>query len=138
VTVLPVQPDDLSAPFFAAAARGELLIRHCKACGAHSWPVRGFGEFNLRCPECGSDATEWVTAAGQGTLVTWAVAYQRPAAPGGPPRQTVVAMVELAEGPWLGAQLTDVNQADLADGLPLQVAFARPDGGESVPVFRPR
>jgi uncharacterized protein len=138
MTVLPVQRDDLSEPFFAAAARGELLIRRCKACGAHSWPVRGFGEFNLRCPACGSDVTEWVAATGEGTLASWAIAHQRPATPGGALRQTVLALVELAEGPWLGAQLIDVDQARLADGLPLRVAFVQPDGGECVPVFRPR
>jgi uncharacterized OB-fold protein len=54
-----------------------------------------------------------------------------------PPPPVVVAIVELAEGPWLHAQLTGVDPAAVRGGQPVTVAFERPEGGEAIPVFRP-
>jgi hypothetical protein len=44
-------------------------------------------------------------------------------------------IVELAEGPWLTCAL-DIPVGDLAVGLPVRVGFARPAGGEPIPIFR--
>ena len=44
---LPDVDDPLTAPFFAGAARGELMITRCDACGEYVWyPQRA-------CPTCG-------------------------------------------------------------------------------------
>ena len=63
---LPDVDDALTAPFFAAAARHELVIPRCAACAAYVWyPVE-------RCPTC--DGTPaWTPVSGRGTLFSWAV-----------------------------------------------------------------
>jgi uncharacterized OB-fold protein len=43
------------------------LIKTCRACGDRHYYPRPF------CPFCGSDATEWQTAAGTGTLYSYSV-----------------------------------------------------------------
>ena len=81
------------------------------------------------CPDCGDEDLSWAEASGDATLVTWTVL------PKDPPAQ--LALVELAEGPWLHARLGGVARDDLREGLPLRVAFEYPDEGESYILFRP-
>jgi uncharacterized protein len=86
------------------------------------------------CTQCGGIEFTWIKAAGTGTLVSWVILPPgRNAEEGTPP--TVVALVELAEGPWLWAQLPGVDVARLSVGVPMTVGFERPEGGEALPVF---
>ncbi|URN00552.1 OB-fold domain-containing protein [Actinomadura madurae] len=48
-----------------------------------------------------------------------------------------LALVELAEGPWMHTRLDGVSRDDLREGLPLRAAFEQPDEGESYVLFRP-
>ncbi len=127
----PVSRDEASAAFFDAAASGQLLIRRCAACGHWQAPYTRGGVALDRCAQCTSERLEWAPASGDATLVTWTVVHSREGA--APP----VGVVELAEGPWLTAPL-DADPGGLAAGMALFVGFSRPDGGEPVPVFRPR
>jgi uncharacterized OB-fold protein len=123
--------DEASAPFFDAAASGQLLVKRCAACGHWVAPYSRGGVAPDRCPQCTSDRLEWAAASGDATLVTWTVVHTRegPAPP--------VGVVELAEGPWLTAPL-EADPSVLVAGMALTVGFARPGGGEPVPVFRPQ
>jgi hypothetical protein len=47
----------------------------------------------------------------------------------------VLALVELAEGPWLQTRL--VGTGALHEGLPLRAHFEHPEVGEAYLVFRP-
>lgn len=128
MTVGAVQRDAATAEFLAGTARGELLLRHCAACGAVSRPQA------QSCEQCQSADLTWARACGQGTVVSWSVVHGR-AADGGPPPRTVVAIVELDEGPWLHAQLADADP--VSGGLRVTACFERAEGGEAIPVFRP-
>jgi uncharacterized OB-fold protein len=150
MTVGAVQSDAATAEFLAGTARGELLLRHCAACGAFSRPQA------QSCEQCQSADLTWARACGQGTVVSWSVIHGR-AADGEPPPRTVVAIVELDEGPWLHAQLADAEPGTLSGdpaspgpaspgpgspgaaggGLRVTAFFERAEGGEAVPVFRP-
>jgi uncharacterized OB-fold protein len=155
MTVGAVQSDAATAEFLAGTARGELLLRHCAACGAFSRPQA------QSCEQCQSADLTWARACGQGTVVSWSVVHGR-AAGGGPPPRTVVAIVELDEGPWLHAQLADAEPGTLSGdpaspdpagpdpgspdpgsprpadgGLRVTASFERAPGGEAIPVFRP-
>ncbi len=125
-----IRADARSAAFFAAAARGELLIKRCGGCSRWLPPTAG------SCPLCGDDAEHaWAVASGRGTLVSWAVVHSRAGAPVAMP-----ALVELAEGPWLATGLRLPQGADpgtLRAGQPVAAAFARPAAGECYPVFCP-
>ena len=127
----PITRDDASAPFFDAAAAGQLLIRRCAACGHWVAPYTRMGLMLDRCPECTAGQLEWAPSRGDATLVTWTVVHSRDGA--SPP----VGVVELAEGPWMTARV-DADPSALAAGMGLTVAFDRPGGGEPAPVFRLR
>ena len=60
-------PDEISAPFFDGARNGQLMLQHCTACHAWSFPVRE------RCPHCFAAKLEWRQASGRGSLYTFTV-----------------------------------------------------------------
>lgn len=125
-----IRADARSAPFFAAAARGELLIKRCDSCAQWLAPAAS------SCPQCG-DGREltWSVASGLGTLVSWAVVHSRLDGP-----VPIPALVELTEGPWLQTGLRVASDEDLAAlcaGQPVAAQFARPPDGECYPVFCP-
>jgi uncharacterized OB-fold protein len=142
VTALPrVQRDEASAAFFAAAARGELLLR--RAPGGEVLGPQDDVDARLGPGALAAVDTALVSfaAAGHGTLVSWAVVHQAPlpwlvdAVP------YVCAVVELVEGPWLTVRLVDADPDTLAAGQPVRVRFV-PSGpaeepGEILPVFAP-
>ncbi|GLW63264.1 hypothetical protein Arub01_15080 [Actinomadura rubrobrunea] len=124
--------DGRTDPFFDGAAGGRLVIRRCAACDRWLAPDAG------GCPDCGSDDLAWAEASGEAALVTWTVLHGRPADDGTVPPPVRLALVELAEGPWLHARLTDVDPERLREGLPLRAVFRHPPEGESYVLFEPR
>jgi uncharacterized OB-fold protein len=120
-----IRRDSRSAAFFDAAAGDRLLIKRCAACGR--WlPPDAPG-----CPQCGAADVAWAVASGNGSLVSWAVV----------PPATVVALVELEEGPWLHTQLDAAelgSAGGLRAGMSVSARFVHPADGESYPVFAPR
>jgi uncharacterized OB-fold protein len=131
MTVGPLGRDDETATFLDGTARGELLLRRCRD-GHWSEPAA------MCCSTCCSAELAWEAASGTASLVSWAVTHSRPT-DGTADTHRVLAVVELAEGPWWWTSLADVAPEEAVIGLHLQVAFERAsDGDEAVPVFRPR
>ena len=125
-----VARDDATAEFLDAAARGEFLIQRCAACGRRSGPQA------QQCHACGATGLSWVPAAGTATIVSWTIAHGRPAADGSV-ATTVLAIAELAEGPWWWSQIAEVaDPGQLRAGQPLRIGFEQPEGSEPIPVFR--
>lgn len=125
-----VRRDADTAEFFAGTERGELLLRHCPACGHFSRPEA------RSCGMCRSADLSWAPASGQATVVSWSVVHGR-ATDGEQPAPVVVAIVELDEGPWLHAQLVEVSPGAVSGGLRVTARFERAEGGEAIPVFGP-
>lgn len=125
----PVATDD-SDPFWEAATRGELVIQRCSSCGRLHHPPRPM------CPTCRSLDHEWVTAAGTGTVYSYALLHhpQHPAFT----YPVVAVLVELDEGVRIVSNLVDVDPADVAIGLPVEVTLAPTAQDNAVPLFRPR
>ncbi|WP_083982408.1 Zn-ribbon domain-containing OB-fold protein [Actinomadura hibisca] len=123
--------DGRTDAFFDGTAADRLVIKRCAPCGL--W----FAPDQVACPGCGDEELEWAPAAGTATLVTWTVTHGRPADDGTAPPPAFLALVELAEGPWLHARLDGVDRAALREGLPLRAAFVHPGEGESYVLFRP-
>jgi uncharacterized protein len=89
---LPDVDDPLTAPFFAGAARRELVITRCETCGAYVWYPQE------ACPRDGGPLT-WTAVSGRGTLFSWAV-VRRAFLPAFEDRVPfVTALVALAEDP---------------------------------------
>lgn len=124
-------PDPVTAPFWEGCARGELRIQTCADCGARWLPA------SVVCPRCWGEALRWTPAAGEGTIVTYAV-YRRAYHEAFRPRLPyVVAVVELAEGPRLVSTIVGVPPEEVRIGLAVRVEF-EPIEGAVLPVFRPR
>ncbi|WP_069165461.1 bifunctional MaoC family dehydratase N-terminal/OB-fold nucleic acid binding domain-containing protein [Nocardia altamirensis] len=81
-----------------------------------------------------SEQTDYVVAAGQGTVFSYVV-HHAPKVPG---RQLpfVVALVELAEGVRMLGELRGVEPAEVRVGLPVQVEFEKLDDDATLPVWR--
>jgi uncharacterized OB-fold protein len=88
------------------------------------------------CPSCRSTAHDWLAVAGTGTVYSFAVLHhpQHPAFS----YPVVAALVDLDEGVRLVSNLIDVEPANVAIGMPVEVAFVPTANDMAVPVFRPR
>jgi uncharacterized protein len=125
MSLLPLERDAWSAPFFDAAAREQLLILRCGNCGQFSSPQA------RHCAFCSSAELEWVPSSGRGEIVTWTVPHRREGGTTEP--AYVVAIVQLEEGPWI--YVNGSPDAALRAGQPVSITFAPVDGGESLPVL---
>ena len=115
---LPDVDDPLTAPFFAGAARGELLITRCDTCGDYVWYPQH------ACPRDGG-ALAWTAVSGRGTLFSWAV-VRRAFLPAFEDRVPfVTALVALAEDPAVRLCTYVLGRApeELVADAPVAVSF---------------
>jgi uncharacterized protein len=73
VTGRPVPvPDEVSAPFWSAAAEHVLTVARCRRCGAFTVPP------DVVCPHCHSadPAFEFTPVSGRGAVRSWTVVRQ--------------------------------------------------------------
>ncbi len=87
----------------------------CRSCSGRFFPPRTV------CPACRTTTLEPCPFSGRGTLYSYTRVEQAPrgfasVAP------YAVGMVRLEEGPLLSAQLTDTEGAELAIGMPVEMA----------------
>jgi uncharacterized OB-fold protein len=133
---LPDTEDPLTAPFFAGAARGELVVTRCEACAEYVWYPQE------QCPNC-AGALTWVPVSGDATLFSWAV-VRRPFLPAFAEQVPfVTALVALVEDPAvrLPTYLVDADAESLRADEPVRVTFRPlsfptvPDKSVIVPMF---
>lgn len=114
---------DVNRPYWDGLAEGELRYQHCEACGNDWLPARA------RCPGCLSDRTEWRSASGRGTVVSWIVYHHAYAPHLAEKLPYDVTIVALDEGPRL---LTNVVNSDagrkLSVGAPVDLAIEEEEG----------
>ena len=116
------QPNELSRPYWEAAAEGRLVPQCCSDCGK----VRHYPR--LLCDACYSNAVHWKPATGRGTVHSWTVAHHafHPAFAGDLPYTLVTVDLEdgvRALGRWNG------GDTPLALGLAVQGRFEPREGG---------
>ena len=124
---LPDVDDPLTAPYFAGAARGELLITHCGACDEYVWYPQA------KCPHCEGPLT-WRPVSGRGTLFSWAT-VRRPFLPAfADAVPFVTALVAIDEDPAVRVvtYLVDAEPEALVADEPVQFTF-RPLAFSTVP-----
>ncbi len=110
--------------FWAAAERGELLLKSCDDCGRAHWYPRAV------CPLCSSIKLRWIPASGRGTVYAFSTARRAQ-----PPY--TLAYVTLAEGPTLMTRIVDAAPDAVAIGMPVQVQFQPAEEGRMMPFFKP-
>ena len=110
--------------FWAAAGRGELLLKRCTACGkTHYYP-------RAMCPFCQSSDTEWYAASGKGKIYTYSVMRRSPV-------PYVIAYVRLEEGVTMMTNIVDCDADALAIDQAVNVTFKEAEDGQAVPMFTP-
>jgi uncharacterized OB-fold protein len=123
--LVPVTDDADTAGFFQAAARGELVIRMCAACGLPLHLPRAY------CHACGSWEGTWKPVAGTGTLYSWTV-VEHQVHPAYPVPYTIV-LVELDEIPGVRLVGSIPGAPALAEGQAMRVVFEELSGGVVLP-----
>jgi hypothetical protein len=110
--------------------RYSLKAEVCLACGETIFPPRDV------CPHCAEQKQAWTHLSGQGEVYSFSTMYSAPAgfeeyAP------YTMALVKLAEGPMITAQLTDVDAGDVAIGMPVEMVTRKltQDGDEGQIVY---
>jgi uncharacterized OB-fold protein len=123
-------PDGLNAEFYEYCAQRELRFQRC-ACGVWRHPPR------VLCAACGSEQWEWAGASGRGRVFTWTVTHQalHPAYADDVPYALLV--VEMDEGVRMVSTLRELDPADLALDLPVEVVFEPRSETITLPCFRP-
>ena len=86
----------------------------CPHCDYKIFPPRDV------CPNCGDEAKEQFAFSGKGEVYSYTTVYE---APEGYAEQApyTLAMVKLAEGPLVTAQLTDIGDQKPAIGMPVEM-----------------
>lgn len=131
------QVDEESQPFWDGAARGELLMQQCRACGTLRFPPRPM------CHVCQSTQRTWTPMAGTGTVWSFVVPH--------PPLLEAYAalapynviLVELDEDPLLrlvgnlvateDGPLDEVDPSTIGIGERVRAVFPEGPGGFHLP-----
>jgi uncharacterized OB-fold protein len=127
------------APFWAAAAEGELRIPRCDRCAHLEWYPRE------TCSACAGDTFTWSQVSGRATLFSWSVVTHAWVPQFAEQLPLVAALVALVEDPAvrLATRIVDATHDSLSVDMPVDVAFrdlrfAGSGRAVVVPFFRPR
>lgn len=126
--ILP-QVDDLNRPFWNGAREGVLRLQRCSSCNILRYPISPV------CPSCLSTEFAWDEVSGRGEVYTFGVfrhVYNdawRDRAP------YAVAIVKLAEGPFMIADLVDVDVDEVQVGMPVEVHYDTVTPDLTIPRF---
>jgi uncharacterized OB-fold protein len=125
-------PTPETAPFWEGCQAHELRLQFCTQCQAYFFYPRIF------CPTCLSDAVEWRTVSGKGTLLTY-VLSARPAPGFENELPYAIAIVKMDEGPHLMTNIvgTALTPQNLPAGLPVEVVFDDVSDQITLPKFQP-
>lgn len=116
---LPDTDDEATRELWAGAARGELVLPRCDACGTWVWYPRP------ACPACGGNRITWTAVSGRGRLFSWAVVRHAFLPQFADLVPYVPALVTPDEAPHVRfvTRLVDCEPDDLAADLPVEVVF---------------
>jgi uncharacterized OB-fold protein len=130
--LLPDTDEPTAAAFWAGAARGELLVQACGACGKWRHPPRPM------CPHCRSTDVTWERASGRGRVWSFVVPHP-PLLPAYSPLAPYnVIVIELDEDPTIrmvgnlvaraDGAINEIDPHSISIGEPVRVVFAEVDG----------
>jgi uncharacterized OB-fold protein len=130
--LVSIAVNPITEPFWTAAKDDRLVAPRCASCGRFRMPPTPF------CPNCRSQAVDWVTLSGAGTVFSYTVVRRSPF-PDVDDFTYVPVVVELADAPGarLVSNLIEIDPGDVAIGMAVQVTFGDISGGWKFPLFRP-
>ena len=118
-----------SQEYWAGAREGRLMLRRCKSCGKLHFMPR------FLCPFCWSEDLQWVQASGQGEVHSFTIVRRAssPVFAGRVPY--VVALIDLAEGPRMMANILGPDALQVQIGDPVRLIFEERGEGDRIPQF---
>jgi uncharacterized protein len=125
------QPDFDSAPYWAAARQGHLVVQRCAVCAN----VQLYGR--AQCTRCGSSEVEWEPASGRGTVYSFTVIRQQHVRPFRDMVPYVVALVDLEEGPRVMTNLVGCEPDQVSIGMAVRATFEPVSDEASIVLFEP-
>ncbi len=123
-------PDADSAPYWAAARDGHLLVQRCTACGHTQLYPRD------RCLVC-RGPVEWVEASGRGTVYSFTVIRQNYSRPFRDWIPYVVALVDLEEGPRVMTNIVECEPDAVRIGMAVRARFEPVSDEAGIALFAP-
>lgn len=107
----------LTAPFWEAAKRHELVMQRCENCGNWIFYPRE------QCPNCFSQKLAWAPVSGRGRVYAFTIVHQ----PGNPAFQGdapyVFATVDLDEGCRLATNIIGIDPHQVRCDMPVVATF---------------
>ncbi|PPJ07706.1 hypothetical protein C5E44_29165 [Nocardia nova] len=126
---IPPMVTEETEPFWVGAAAGRLLVEHCPACGADSFPPRGI------CRRCRRRAPEFVEITGPGIVYSFTVNYQRWLPELEVPYAIVLVEFPGRPGVRIPGRVRGCAPEEVAIGMRVEVGFEPGPGGYAVPSF---
>jgi uncharacterized OB-fold protein len=128
---LPV-PDEVTQPFWDAAAQRNLVVQRCARCNYYNHPPR------VVCDACLSQELRFEPVSGRGRIHTFTIMHQRDVPGFESETPFINIVVELAEQPMLlmVAHLPISQRERVRIDAPVTVDFEDRGNGVVVPQFR--
>ena len=124
-------PDAATAPYWAAANEGRLVMPRCMHCGRwHFYP-------RALCPHCSSQKLEWTACSGRGTVYSYTVVHRAPSPVFAAEVPYVVGIIEVEEGPHLMSSIVNCAPEAVSIGMKVRAGFRRIADDLQLPVFEP-
>lgn len=128
MAIFPIVRDPATTPFLDAAERGAFLLVRNRTTGEYHDPRMDVS--------LDPDNLEYVDADGSGTVISWSVAHSKNV--DGTPKETVVGIIQLREGPWWRSELLGAEPGSSLTGREVYTDFVKTGPGAehaSIPVF---
>jgi uncharacterized protein len=125
---------ELTAPYWAAAREGRLVVQECRSCRQVWHPPLP------RCPHCHAPDPGWRPVSGEGAVYTYTVVRHATHYAFAGQVPYILAIVELAEGPRLVTALVGADPArpdQVRVGQPVRAVFREVADGVTLPYFEP-
>ena len=121
----------LTAPFWEAAKRHELVCQRCVKCASWIFYPRE------QCPTCFSTDLEWAPVSGEGRVFAYTIVYQPANTAFEPDAPYAYAIVQLDEGVRLPTNIVDCPLDDVKVDMPVTVVFDDVSPEWTLVKFRP-
>ena len=107
----------LTAPFWEAAKRHELVCQRCRRCASWIFYPRE------QCPHCFSQDLEYAPVSGRGRVHAYTIVYQPAVAAFNEDAPYVFALIQLDEGPRMISNVTGCEPRDVKVDMPVVATY---------------
>ena len=127
----PPLADATTLPWWEAAREHRLVVQRCAACEHTRHPPAPV------CPECRSDASDWLEITGRGEVYTFTIVHRPIAANQDLPFVVAVIALEGSGGLRMISNVVGVSPDEVEIGMPVELVWEDMSEDLAMPRFRP-